>query len=116
MSSSACVGCSCVPSPAFMTCLSVIWLICSAEPEEGWRMTKASTCIASRFLIVSTMLSPLATLLDEALKLRVIAPRLRAAISKENLVLVEFSKNASTIRFPCSVGMIVLSAFRNRAL
>lgn len=41
---------------------------------------------------MSIMLSPLLRLLDDALKLSVWAPRFLAAISKENRVLVEFSK------------------------
>ena len=81
-----------------MTGFSVMPVIRSAAPEEGWRSIKPSTCMASRFLMVSLRVSPLLTLLDAAAKFRVPAPRCRAAISKEKRVRVEFSKKTSAIR------------------
>lgn len=54
--------------------------------------------------MVSIMLSPLLMLLDEAVKLSVVAPRFRAAMSNEKRVRVEFSKKASAMRLPLSTG------------
>ena len=105
-SSSACVGCSCVPSPALTIeppihpeCASV----CGA-PLAPCRMTTASAPIASRVSAVSFRLSPLETLEPLALKLMTSAESRLAAASNEIRVRVESSKKRLTTVRPRSVG------------
>ena len=90
-SSKAWLGCSFVPSPAFTTLASVLSAANFAAPELGWRSTMISVLIAAMLFIVSFRLSPFVTLELDELKFIVSAPSLFAAISKEVLVLVEFS-------------------------
>ena len=59
MSSSPCVGCSCVPSPALMTFDSMRSARNCAAPDAPWRITTMSIRIASRLRAVSTSVSPL---------------------------------------------------------
>ena len=61
-SSSACVGCSCMPSPALMIFDLQIRESRWHAPELAWRMTIMSGDIASRLSAVSTRVSPLTTL------------------------------------------------------
>ena len=70
-SSSAWVGCSCVPSPALTTPASIQPLPASTRgaPDAGWRMTTPSAPIAARVCAVSLRLSPFETLEPFALKL-----------------------------------------------
>jgi len=90
-SSSAWVGCSWVPSPAFTTLpvtqRASVW----AAPDALCRMITASAPIASRVSAVSFRLSPLATLDPLAEKLITSADSRFAAASNEVLVLVESS-------------------------
>ena len=59
-SSSPCVGCSCVPSPALITLDSMRSARNRAAPDAPCRITTMSIRIASRFRAVSTSVSPLA--------------------------------------------------------
>ena len=62
-SSSACVGCSCVPSPALTTRgPRARGDVVRARPRPAWRITRTSGCIASRFFTVSSSVSPLTAL------------------------------------------------------
>ena len=67
-------------------------------------MTIISGFIASKFRAVSISVSPLVVELDEAAMLNVSALIRLAAISKDNLVLVEGSKKKLIIVFPRKVG------------
>ena len=101
-SSSACVGCSCVPSPA----LTIGICRCRARkcgaPEAAWRITMAFGRIATSVFSVSTSDSPFETLDPCAAIETVSAPSRFAAISKLTRVRVEASKNRLTIILPRS--------------
>ena len=90
-SRSACVGCSCVPSPAFrtdaVTNLDRVW----AAPEDECRMTIASAPMACSVSAVSFRDSPLLTLDPPVEKLMTSADSRLAASSNEIRVRVEFS-------------------------
>ena len=90
-SSSAWVGCSCVPSPALTTLPVTQSASRWAAPEARCLMTTASAPIASRVSAVSLRLSPLATLDPWAEKLITSADSRLAAASNEVLVRVESS-------------------------
>ena len=92
-SSSACVGCSWVPSPALTTLerTQPEWASRCGAPLAPWRTTTASAPIASSVSAVSLRLSPLATLDPFAEKLITSAESRFAAASNEILVLVESS-------------------------
>ena len=90
-SSSAWVGCSCVPSPAFTTLPRTQRASRCGAPEAGCRITTASAPIASSVSAVSLRLSPLATLEPLAEKLMTSADSRLAAASNEILVRVESS-------------------------
>ena len=90
-SSSAWVGCSCVPSPAFTTLPCTQPARRCAAPEALCLITTASAPIASRVSAVSLRLSPLETLEPLAEKLITSADSRFAAASKEILVRVESS-------------------------
>ena len=92
-SSSACVGCSWLPSPALITA-QLTWRASSATaPLSGWRTTSTSGCIAFSVMAVSIRVSPF--LIDEAPTdmLTTSAPRRLPASSNEVRVRVELSKN-----------------------
>lgn len=110
-SSSACVGCSWVPSPAFTTPAEIQPLVASVcgAPEPGCRTTTASAPIASRVCAVSFRLSPLETLDPFAAKLITSAERRLAAASNEMRVRVESSKKRFTTVLPRSVGSFLTS-------
>src|SRR5437016_278768 len=107
-SSRPCVGCSCLPSPALMTLERIRLPRNSAAPDEGWRMTTMSIRIASRFLAVSTRVSPFCTALPLAATLTVSAERRFSANSNEIRVRVEASKNRLTIVLPRSAGTFLM--------
>jgi hypothetical protein len=92
-SSSACVGCSCRPSPAFRTAQFTFCARRSTAPEWGWRTTSRSGCIAFSVIAVSIRVSPF--LIDDACIDMFItsAPSRLPAISKLACVRVEASKN-----------------------
>ena len=90
-SSSAWVGCSCVPSPALTTRPLTQSVRRRGAPEAWCLITTASAPIASRVSAVSLSDSPLATLDPLAEKLITSADSRLAAASNEVLVLVESS-------------------------
>ena len=90
-SSSAWVGCSWVPSPAFSTLPCTQPASRCGAPDAGCRITTASAPIASSVSAVSFRLSPLATLDPFAEKLITSADSRLAAASNEILVRVESS-------------------------
>ena len=90
-SSRACVGCSCVPSPAFSTLPEMNRASVCAAPLEECRITMASAPMASSVKAVSFSDSPLLTLEPLAVKLMTSAESRFAASSKEIRVRVEFS-------------------------
>ncbi len=90
-SSSACVGCSCVPSPAFNTLPLTQRVSVSGAPLDECRITIASAPIAWSVSAVSLRLSPLETLEPLVEKLITSADRRLAASSKLIRVRVEFS-------------------------
>src|SRR5947209_5634120 len=87
-SSSACDGCSCIPSPAFtMGIFRCLASTCGA-PEEGCRITMHSAPMAARVIPVSTSDSPF-SMLDAAVLTSVVdAPSDLAASSNEQRVRV----------------------------
>ena len=89
----ACVGCSCKPSPAFITEQLTFSANSFTAPDCGWRTTIRSGFIAFNVNAVSIRVSPF--LIDDACMAIFItsAPRRFPASSKEACVLVEFSKN-----------------------
>src|SRR5438477_485132 len=89
MSSSPWVGCSCVPSPALITLLSIRSARNCAAPDAPWRMTTMSMRIASRFRAVSTRVSPFVTLDVVAATLTVSAESRFSANSNEMRVRVD---------------------------
>ena len=91
-SSSACVGCSCVPSPALTMLASMRLARKWCAPGAGWRMTTISTFIARMLFTVSSSVSPFLTEELAAEKLTVSALNRFSASSKLMRVRVEFSK------------------------
>src|SRR5207253_8714604 len=59
-SNSAWVGCSCWPSPALITEQPTFWDSRLAAPDEAWRTTSRSGCMAFSVTAVSIRVSPLA--------------------------------------------------------
>ncbi len=117
-SSSAWVGCSCVPSPALTTEPPIqpeVARRCGA-PESWWRMTTASAPIASRVSAVSLSDSPLETEDPLAEKLMTSAESRLAAASKEMRVRVESSKKRLTTVRPRSVGSFLIGRSATRAI
>ena len=92
-SSSAWVGCSCWPSPALTTEQPTFCDRSDAAPDEAWRTTRRSGCMAFSVTAVSIRVSPLE--IDElrGLMLTTSAPSRFPASSNELCVRVEFSKN-----------------------
>ena len=111
-SSSAWVGCSCVPSPALMIGVGRWRARKCGAPRAAWRITMASGRIAASVFSVSTSDSPLDTLEPDAVIETASAPRRLAAISKLVRVRVEASKKRLTIILPRSVS----SFFKRLAL
>ncbi len=92
-SSSAWVGCSCVPSPALMTEQLTLSASSLVAPDWAWRMTRKSGFIAFRVIAVSSSVSPFFTELEPTDMLSTSAPSRLPASSNEVLVRVESSKN-----------------------
>jgi len=81
-SSNACVGCSCMPSPAFSTGRRVSASSSQGAPDELWRRMIASAPSALSVRPVSFSVSPF-SMLDERLETSVVsAPSPLAASSK----------------------------------
>ena len=108
-SSSAWVGCSCVPSPAFSTWPSTHFVSCSGEPLEECLITIASAPMACSVRAVSLRLSPLLTLEPPALKVITSADNRLAASSKLMRVRVEFSRKKLTTVRPRSAGTFLIT-------
>ena len=91
-SRSACVGCSCAPSPALTTAHSTFWARSATAPAAWWRTTRMSGRMAFSVIAVSMRVSPFFT--EEALTAMFItsAPSLLPANSKDDWVRVEASK------------------------
>ena len=87
-SSSACVGCSCMPSPALMMPALQTRDSRWHAPDDAWRITMMSGAIASRFSAVSISVSPLTTLDCATARLSVSALRRFSAISNDVRVRV----------------------------
>ena len=87
VSSRACVGCSCAPSPALITAetsptLSTARARSSELPALAWRMMMAAGSMAASVRPVSHSDSPLLTLEEAEAMLTTCAPSRWAAISK----------------------------------
>jgi hypothetical protein len=90
-SRSACVGCSCLPSPALTIAASVHVDTSEAAPAHGVRITIASGLWADSVRTVSFSDSPFSTLEPLAAKFTTSALRRLAASSKLERVRVEAS-------------------------
>ena len=103
------VGCSFVPSPAFITdALSFLARRCGTPAEECLIIIKSAPR-AWTVRAVSIRLSPLTTLLVGTEKLMTSVLSLFAASSKDVLVLVEGSKKRLTAVLPRRVGTFFIS-------
>ena len=101
-SSSAWVGCSCRPSPAFRTAQSTFCASRFTAPEAPCRTTSRSGCIAFSVIAVSISVSPFFT--DEFATDMFItsAPSRFPASSNDDCVRVEFSKKRLICVIPAS--------------
>src|SRR5687767_7356142 len=110
-SSRPCVGWAWRPSPAFTTCSC--GFTCRAmrngAPEELWRTTKMSACMADRLATVSSSVSPLLCEDTAMLRLMTSAESRLAAISNVVRVRVEGSKNRLNTLLPRSSGTFFTS-------
>ena len=114
----ACVGCSCVPSPALMMCASTqpLFVTVEATPECECRSTMKSAPIASSVCSVSLRLSPLETLDPCEVNVVTSALSASAAASNDSRVLVLSSKNTFATVLPRSVGSFFTSRDRTSAM
>ncbi|OIQ67932.1 hypothetical protein GALL_504850 [mine drainage metagenome] len=87
------VGCSCWPSPALITEQVTFCDRRLAAPDEAWRITSKSGCMAFNVTAVSIRVSPLEIDEERGLMFTTSAPSRLPASSKELWVRVEFSKN-----------------------
>src|SRR6267378_3799970 len=110
-SSNPWVGCACRPSPAFTTCSCGLTYraMRNGAPEEAWRTTKISACMADRFATVSRSDSPLVCEESAMFRLMTSADSRFAAISKVVRVRVEASKNRLKTLLPRSSGTFFTS-------
>ena len=106
------LGCSCAPSPAETTAQPTLSATSCGAPPDWWRMTMTSGRIASRFLTVSTSVSPLVTEEELEVQLRTSAERVFPAISNELRVRVEASKNRLMIDLPRRLGTFLMGRRR----
>src|SRR5207245_2009393 len=90
-SGSACVGCSCAPSPACTIEHGSVRASSSAAPAEEWRTMTTSGLIAAIVFAVSMKLSPFVVLEPPAEKLMTSAESHLPAISNEVRVRVDGS-------------------------
>ena len=90
-SSSACVGCSCAPSPALTIAQESSRASSAGAPDDEWRTTTTFGLMAAMLRAVSTNDSPLAALEPDAAKLMTSADSHLPAISNDVRVRVEFS-------------------------
>src|SRR5258706_2239770 len=110
-SSKPCVGCAWRPSPALITCsCGLTWrAIRNGAPDEAWRTTKISACIAERLATVSSRDSPFVADDTAMFRLMTSAERRLAAISKVVRVRVEGSKKRLNTLFPRRIGTFLTS-------
>src|SRR6185295_18356315 len=110
-SSRPCVGCAWRPSPALITCsCGLTWrAIRNGAPDDAWRTTKMSACIAERLATVSSSDSPLVADETAILRLMTSADRRLAAISKVVRVRVDGSKKRLKTLLPRSSGTFFTS-------
>src|SRR4051812_1991754 len=109
MSSRPWVGCSCFPSPALITLERMRCPRNCAAPDAPCRITTMSIRMASRFLAVSTRVSPLLTDEPATATFTVSAESRFSANSNEIRVRVEASKNRLTMVFPRSAGTFLMA-------
>src|SRR5258705_6615572 len=110
-SSSPCVGCACLPSPALITCsCGLTWrAIRNGAPEALWRTMKMSACMAERLATVSSSDSPFEADETAMLRLMTSADRRLAAISNVVRVRVEASKKRLNTLLPRRIGTFFTS-------
>src|SRR5882724_11374892 len=110
-SSRPCVGCAWRPSPALITCsCGLTWrAMRKGAPEELWRTTKMSACIAERLATVSSSDSPLVCEEMAIFRLMTSAESRLAAISKVVRVRVDGSKNRLKTLLPRNSGTFFTS-------
>ena len=87
-----------------MTAQETFWASSSTAPEDWWRTTRKSGCMALMVIAVSSSVSPLETAEVATAMFMTSAPSRLPAISKELWVRVEASKNRFTWVRPCSTG------------
>src|SRR5579885_823366 len=103
MSSSACVGCALLPSPALITWPSNARATRRGKPGSGWRMTSTLTPMAAKVMAVSSIVSPLLKLDIVGQMVMTSAPRRCSASVNDVIVRVLCSKNMFTHAIPSSV-------------
>src|SRR5665213_3595586 len=101
-SSSACVGCACVPSPAFTTWPANASASRRANPDSGWRTTITRTPIPCSVSAVSAIVSPFPRLEAPGAKVITSAPTRCSASVNEVAVRVEASKKRLRTGTPAS--------------
>src|SRR5215213_3951912 len=114
-SSSACVGCWCLPSPALTTCAFVHPATSCGAPISACRITITSGSYAPSVIAVSLSDSPLSTEEPDALNDIVSALSRFAASSKLDDVRVDDSKNRLSTSLPRSVGSFFTSRSSERS-
>ena len=92
-SSSAWVGCACVPSPALITWPSNASASRRAKPDSGWRTTITRTPIPRSVSAVSAIVSPLPRLDAPGANVITSAPTRCSASVNDVAVRVDASKN-----------------------
>src|SRR5262245_16285708 len=100
-----------MPSPALTIAALQMRASRWQAPDEAWRSTIMLGAMASRFIAVSTSVSPLTTLDEAIATLSVSALRRFSAISNEVRVRVLGSKNRLTTVWPRSVGTFLMARF-----
>ena len=108
VSSSACVGCSCAPSPALITLQSTTRDSRCGAPSALWRTTIMSALSASSVLPVSRRVSPFLSDDASAVKLMTSALSRIAASSKLMRVRVDGSTNRFTTVRPRRAGTFLI--------
>ena len=90
-SSSACVGCSCAPSPALTTEQPTFCASSAAAPADWWRMIRMSGRMAFSVIAVSISVSPFFTENEATDMFMTSAPSRFPASSNEDCVRVDAS-------------------------
>src|SRR5690606_33106001 len=107
-SSKAWVGCSWAPSPAFIILAFTCFDKNTPAPGLGWRITTISTFMERILFTVSIRVSPFLTDDCDEEKFNTSADKRFSANSKDNLVLVEFSKNRLAMVISLSEGTFLM--------